>query len=228
MMMTGKRVDEFMNNGFPSNPYMTNPYNNMSYMPSPYGSPQSRIQSLEQQKRDIDNQISMLQSQVGQPNLPPININNQIAPNPQQANADSQMNSFDFNGRFIKNEDELKQNLNNTLPVMFMSSDENKFYIRNMDGTISKYKFEEYSDEPDEKMESDTVSELKRRLDSQETALNRILGYLQGFSGNSGINMPTNEKISQNGSNKATENVSHETSNDKKPVRKRKETNPNG
>lgn len=202
-----------MNNAF-NNPYMNsmpNPYISNTYMPSSY-SPQGRIQALEQQKRDIDSQISMLQSQTNQSPLPQININNQIptTPTSQQNVNPMGMNQgqqqFDFSGKFIKNESELEETFNNNLPVILMSSEDNKFYIKNMDGSITKYKFEELKEDPKQSVETNNqeVQMLRKQVEEQGIALSQILAYMQGVNQQSSIN---NQPIQNNAQNSNIERI---------------------
>lgn len=206
-----------MNNNF-SNPYLQNPYMNNAYFPQPYGSSQNRIAMLEQQKHDIENQISALQSQQGQSNLPPININNQISPN---GNTQPQGN-FDFNGRFIKNESEIKDVFNNNLPIILMSSEDSKFYIKNLDGSITKYKFEEIAEENEngEKENEKDFKEfenLKQQVKEQQIALNKIVGLLQASFQPDGINNQVIENNAQNVQNE--QKTSTKNSKSKKGVK---------
>lgn len=183
-----------MNNNF-ANPYMTNPYMNNPYTtPMAYGSNQNRLSMLEQQKRDIENQISMLQNQQSQM---PLTINNNIVPN-NNSGGMQQNATYDFNGKFIKSEDELKETFNNNLPIILMSSEDSKFYIKNLDGTITKYRFEEIKQDEEEKKNSNIeVEELKKQVNQQGIYLNQIIAMLQANNQQNNVNNTPNKNASQ-------------------------------
>lgn len=204
-----------MNNGFNPNPYMPPMYNTGTYIPQAYGNPQSRIQSLEQQKRDIDNQISMLQQQqTNQGQLPQININNQIPTTPQPQQSTMPMGGiqgqqqFDFKGKFFSDKKMLDEVMQENVPFIFMSSTSNEFYIKNVDGTTTKYKFEEVNDEEEVDIQSsEEVKALKKQVEQQQMALNQLLAYVQGNSNRVGFNNQVEQKESQN------ENISEKQNN---------------
>ena len=72
-----------------------------------YNPMQARADSLMQQRQMIDSQLQQLQQFS---NVPPININNQITPQPQS--------NFDFNGKWVSDESEAKGISNNNLPLI--------------------------------------------------------------------------------------------------------------
>lgn len=183
-----------MNNNF-ANPYMTNPYMNNPYAtPMAYGSNQNRLSMLEQQKRDIENQISMLQNQQSQM---PLTINNNIVPN-NNSGGMQQNATYDFNGKFIKSEDELKETFNNNLPIILMSSEDSKFYIKNLDGTVTKYRFEEIKQDEEEKKNSNVeVEELKKQVNQQGIYLNQIIAMLQANNQQNNVNNTPSKNVSQ-------------------------------
>ena len=82
-----------------------------------YNPAQARIDSLMQQRQMIDQQIQQVQQYA---NIPPININNQITP--------QQQGNFDFNGKWVNNEQEAKNfanakgNLTSSLIVLSLLS----------------------------------------------------------------------------------------------------------
>lgn len=179
-----------MNNNF-SNPYMSNPYMTNPYMPTSYGNPQNRINMLEQQKRDIDNQISMLQSQQQTPMNQPLTINNNIVPN----NQTQDQNKYDFKGVFLDDEDKIKDLYDSTLPIIIMSSKDSTFRIKNLDGTITKYRFEEIKEDENkngENINSEEINVLKKKVEEQGIALNQIVSLLQANYQQNGINNQTN------------------------------------
>jgi hypothetical protein len=155
------------------NPYMQNAYS------TPYGSPQNRISMLEQQKRDIENQISFLQNQGQTPMNQPLTINNNIVPNSQTQD----QNKYDFKGVFLDDEDKIKDLYDSTLPIIIMSAKDSTFRIKNIDGTVTKYKFEEVKEEQtkneNNEVNNQEIENLKAQVQEQQIALNKIVGLLQ-------------------------------------------------
>lgn len=164
-----------MNNAYNpyGNPYMQNAYS------TPYGSPQNRISMLEQQKRDIENQISFLQNQGQTPMNQPLTINNNIVPNSQTQD----QNKYDFKGVFLDDEDKIKDLYDSTLPIIIMSAKDSTFRIKNIDGTVTKYKFEEVKEEQtkneNNEVNNQEIENLKAQVQEQQIALNKIVGLLQ-------------------------------------------------
>jgi hypothetical protein len=155
------------------NPYMQNAYS------VPYGNPQNRISMLEQQKRDIENQISFLQNQGQTPMNQPLTINNNIVPN----NQTQDQNKYDFKGVFLDDEDKIKDLYDSTLPIIIMSAKDSTFRIKNIDGTVTKYKFEEVKEEQtkneNNEVNNQEIENLKVQVQEQQIALNKIVGLLQ-------------------------------------------------
>lgn len=116
-----------------------NPYNNpymMNVWQTPYQNPlQNEINRLNQRKQEIDAQLNMLQNQNQQT---PVIQNFQLAPQ-QQGNQ-----SFDFNGSFVEKEEDVNAINNQTnKPLFLMNKNKNEFYIKNTDGTIQSFSFEQ-------------------------------------------------------------------------------------
>lgn len=131
----------------------------MSYL---YNNPiQNRVDYLTQQKEMIDSQIKSMQ----QINVPPININNQITPN------NTQTGTFDFNGKWIDNEEQAKSMVVSTTPLLLFDNNNPIFYIKNTDGTIKKFQFEEIENKPQPNMLEDKVNALEGKID---TILNKL------------------------------------------------------
>lgn len=124
-----------------------------------YNPMQARADSLMQQKQMIEQQLQQLQQYS---NIPPININNQISPTSQQ--------SYDFNGKWVNNEQEARQFANTNLPTILFDNNEPIFYMKNMDGSFKKFRFTEIIEQ--EKPSADS------RIDALEGKMNAILDAL--------------------------------------------------
>lgn len=124
-----------------------------------YNPMQARADSLMQQKQMIEQQLQQLQQYS---NIPPININNQISPTSQQ--------SYDFNGKWVNNEQEARQFANSNLPTILFDNNEPIFYMKNMDGSFKKFRFTEIIEQ--EKPSADS------RIDALEGKMNAILDAL--------------------------------------------------
>lgn len=116
-----------------------NPYNNpymMNMWQTPYTNPlQNEINRLNQRKQEIDAQLNMLQNQNQQT---PVIQNFQLAPQ-QQGNQ-----SFDFNGSFVEKEEDVNAINNQTnKPLFLMNKNKNEFYIKNPDGNVQSFSFEQ-------------------------------------------------------------------------------------
>lgn len=146
-----------------------------------YNPVQSRMDSLIQQKALIDQQIQSLQ----QMSVPNININN-IPSNPAPMT-----NNFDFNGKWVDNEEQAKQIAGNNLPLILFDNNNPIFYMKNMDGSFKKFKFEEIQ-------EATVDTQTNERMDLLETKLNTILEALQGNSNKVEENPTVEAKPSQN------------------------------
>lgn len=131
---------------------------------------QTRLDYLMQQRQNLDQQINnLMQYQV-----PPININNNMTPTPQA--------NFDFNGKWVSNEQEAKGVANNNLPLILFDKNEPVFYMKNMDGSFKKYKFMEVVEQP-------PVNETSR-IDALEAKIN---AFIESMSNNT-----TQKKTSSN------------------------------
>lgn len=112
-----------------------------------------------QQKNMIEQQMNTL----SQYNVPPININNQVTPQPQS--------NFDFNGKWVDNEEQAKQLASADKPLILFDNNNPYFFMKNTDGTLKKYKFEEVVEKQKSNVE-DKVSMLEEKM-------NMILNALQ-------------------------------------------------
>lgn len=142
-----------------------------------YNPMQSRIDSLNQQKAMIDQQLNAL----SQYQMPPININNNMTPN--------MPTNFDFNGKWVGNENEAKGVANNNLPLILFDKNEPIFYMKNLDGTFKKFKFEEVVEQ--------STNETSR-IDILEDKLNTILNALQGTNDTQGTITPQTQESCSN------------------------------
>jgi hypothetical protein len=103
-----------------------------------------------------------------------------------------------------------------------MSSEDSKFYIKNLDGSITKYKFEEIAEENEngEKENEKDFKEfenLKQQVKEQQIALNKIVGLLQASFQPDGINNQVIENNAQNVQNE--QKTSTKNSKSKKGVK---------
>ena len=136
---------------------MYNPYN------------QTRLDSLAQQKALIEQQMAQLQ----QMQMPPININNNMTPTP---------NNYDGNFKWVDNQEQAKQIANNNLPLILFEKNKPVFHMKNIDGTFKTFKFEEVIEQP--QISNDD------RIDALENKINTILNALQQPN----TNTPNQEK----------------------------------
>lgn len=122
---------------------------------------QSRRDMLNQQRQLIDQQLQSL----NQMSVPPININNNMTP-------PVPMSNFDFNGKWVDSEEQAKQVANNNLPLILFDNNQNMFYMKSVDGSFKKFKFEEVVDVPVQTPVVDSrVDELERKMDMILSAL---------------------------------------------------------
>lgn len=144
-----------------------------------YNPVQSRVDSLIQQKAMIERQLQSLQQMNSVPN---ININN-MPPQPQM--------NFDFNGKWVDGEEQARNVVNNNLPLILFDNNNPVFYMKNMDGTFKKFKFEEI-------VEENPVNSNNERMDMLEAKMDTILKALQGNTEEVQQNVPTEQKPPQN------------------------------
>lgn len=134
---------------------------------NPYG--QNRLDNLIQQKNMIEQQIQSLQ----QMQMPPININNNMTPQP---------NNYDGNFKWVDNQEQAKQVANNNLPLILFDRNNPIFYMKNIDGSFKTFKFEEVIEQP--QISNDD------RINALENKINTILNALQQPN----TNTPNQEK----------------------------------
>lgn len=142
---------------------------------------QTRIDSLNQQKQMIDNQLQSLQQMSA---VPPININNNMGPSIPSG-------TYDFNGKWVDNEEQAKQVANNNLPLILFDNNDNIFYMKGMDGSFKKFKFEEVVETPTA-IPLDT--QTNARIESLESKLNSLIEALQGTNSQTISNIPIQEE----------------------------------
>lgn len=119
-----------------------------------YNPAQSRVDSLLQQRQMIDQQIQSLQQYT---NIPPININNQISPQTQ--------GNFDFNGKWVNNEQEARNFANANLPTILFDNNDSIFYMKSMDGSFKKFKFEEITEEKQSDPLEERINGIEKKMD---------------------------------------------------------------
>lgn len=124
-----------------------------------FGNPyQIQMDSLLQQKQAIEKKMNELQ-QYGA--VPPININNQITPVP---------NNFDFNGKWVNSEQEARNIARNNLPVMSMDRNLDCFYLTNPDGSFEIYDYVKREQVP-QANDSERITKLENKLNELISAL---------------------------------------------------------
>lgn len=106
-------------------------------------------------------QKAMIEQQLQQMSMPPININNQF-PMP---------NNFDFNGKWVSNETEAKQTANNNLPLILFDREQPIFYMKSNDGTMKKYSFQEITT-------TNNDNDLEMKVSQLDNKLNKLLNAL--------------------------------------------------
>lgn len=144
---------------------------NYSYTSSPI---QSRIDYLTQQRNMIDSQLQSMQQMA----VPPININNQITP------AVSNNETYDFNGKWVDNEEQIKSISHGSTPLLLFDNNNPIFYIKNTDGTIKKFQFEEVTTPPQ-------INPLEEKVNILEGKIDSILNALQGQTEQTNVIVPT-------------------------------------
>lgn len=121
-----------------------------------------RINNLMNQKQMIESQLQTIQQMA---NIPPININNQITPN---------MALNDFNGKWVNNEQEARNMMVNGLPSIMLDRNDSVFYMKSLDGSFKKYRFQE---------------ETEPKKDNIEQRLDKLEAMILGLTNGSNINI---------------------------------------
>ena len=118
-------------------------------------------------------QKAMIEQQLQQLNqMPPININNQFQQLPQS--------NFDFNGKWVSDENEAKQTVSNNLPLILFDKENPIFYMKANDGSLKKYSFSEIKEENRE-------SDIERKVNQLDDKLNQLLKALGEEKSNESI-----------------------------------------
>lgn len=157
----------------------------MNYNYNGYNPIQARMDSLMQQKQMIEQQLNSLQGM----SMPAININNNTTPAAPSG-------SYDGNFKWVDNEEQARQVANNNLPLILFDNNNPMFYMKNVDGTFKKFKFQEVKDTPSPNVDP----QLEQRMNLMETKLNDIINALTSNKEQSDTNTAPNEKSSQNAS----------------------------
>lgn len=158
----------------PYNPYMAN------FM-------QNRMESLQRQRADIDNQISMMNQQMGQ--QPPIQQTFITNPQPQE----QQGMQFDFKGKWVASEQEARS-ISNNIPLLLLDENDSKFYMKDAQGGLRAFKFEEIFETDSKENQNEEIQLLKQQLAQQNQAIQAILATLQSQPIK---NTPTEQKPSE-------------------------------
>ena len=154
----------------------------MNYGYGGYNPIQARIDSLMQQKQMIEQQMNSLQGM----GVPAININNNTTPSQPSVN-------YDGNFKWVDGEEQAKQIANNNLPLILFDNNNPMFYMKNVDGSFKKFRFEEIIDAPLQ----NTDPQLETRMTALEGKLNDILTALSGQSAPTQTNTQVTEKSTQ-------------------------------
>ena len=128
-----------------------------------YNPMQGRLDYLQNQKQMIEQQMANLQQYT----IPPININNNNIPSAASVPA-----SFDFNGKWVGNEQEAKGVANNNLPLILFDKSNPIFYIKNLDGSFKKFQFSEIIETPTATNNDTRLDQLEAKLEAILTSLN--------------------------------------------------------
>lgn len=151
-----------------------------------YNPLQSRMDSLMQQRQMIDQQLQSLQ-QMG--NVPPVTINNNMTPQQQGVNG---MN-FDFNGKWVDNEEQAKRIMTTNLPLIAFDNNNPIFYMKGSDGNFRKYRFEEIIDAT-----PTSDPQIEQRMSNLENKLDTLINALsQPVSKPADTNTSSSEKPAQ-------------------------------
>lgn len=131
-----------------------------------------RINNLMNQKQMIESQLQNIQQLA---NIPPININNQITPN---------MALNDFNGKWVNNEQEARNMMVNGLPSIMLDRNDSVFYMKSLDGSFKKYRFQE---------------ETEPKKDNIEQRLDKLEAMILGLTNGNNINTKAEKETTMNG-----------------------------
>ena len=153
-----------------------------------YNPLQGRIDYLTQQKAMIEQQLQSLQ----QTTMPSININNMAPTNNNGTN-------YDGNFKWVDGEEQAKQIANNNLPLILFDNNNPMFYMRNMDGSFKKFKFQEVIDAT-----PTTNSQVETKINDLEAKLNTIIKALGNGKQEPSINTSIEEKTPTTASKQAT------------------------
>lgn len=154
----------------------------MAYNYGGYNPLQARMESLMQQKQMIEQQLSSLQ---GMNNVPAINITNNTTPPPP-------VNNFDGNFKWVDNEEQARQ-LASSLPLILFDNNNPLFYMKNVDGSFKKFRFEEIIETSVQTVDP----QIENRMNALEGKLNDILNAITGVSSPNDTTTPSVEKIPQ-------------------------------
>ena len=127
----------------------------------------------------------MIEQQLQQLNqVPPININNQFT-QPQLP----QQNNFDFNGKWVSDENEAKQTVNNNLPLILFDKENPLFYMKGTDGSLKKYSFQEVTEQKQN-------GNLENKVNELDAKFNKLIELLEnkGEKQNESINKPNGKQ----------------------------------
>ena len=155
----------------------------MAYNYGGYDPLQSRREDLLNRKNMIEQQLQSLQ----QLNVPPININNNM-PMPTQPPI------YDGNFKWVDNEQQAREVANNNLPLILFDNNEDKFYMKNIDGSFKCFHFEEVQSQQLQN------NPLEDRMNSLESKLSDILDYLKPQTQVVDTTKPSQDKSSKQGS----------------------------
>lgn len=135
----------------------------MNYNYNGYNPIQARMDSLMQQKQMIEQQLNSLQGM----SMPAININNNTTPAVPSG-------LYDGNFKWVDNEEQARNMANNNLPTIYFDNNNPYFYMKNVDGSFKKFKFEEMV----ELSTNSTDSAMEQRMNTLEGKLNDIIDAL--------------------------------------------------
>lgn len=155
----------------------------MTYGYGGYNPLQARMESLMQQKQMIEQQLNSLQGM----GMPAININNNTTPAPTGTN-------YDGNFKWVDGEEQAKQVANNNLPLILFDNNNPMFYMKNVDGTFKKFRFEEVIEKPAPAVDP----QIENRMNALEGKLDELINALTAPSSQSGTNANQIQRSPQN------------------------------
>ncbi len=129
------------------------------------------MEALQRQRADIDNQISMMNQQMGQ--QPPIQQTFITNPQPQA----TQGMQYDFGCKWVASK-EAAQSMAKDSPLLFLNENKSEFYMNDPKDGFVTYSFQRVVEAPKSDTQSEDIQILKNQIAQQNQAIQSILAYL--------------------------------------------------